>query len=198
MTISTSAAPRSPSRYARRVSGRAPGRADGREPAPPTSLEPPGEHARGRDFDDDGIGGAQRGIPRVLRILPVEPIASPAKARPAGHELRAALDHHAAQQAPRLRVRVDDDGDLRILREVLHLATLAGADVELPAAHGVADGHDVRHAGGAAGRHAAHALEPDERLDLLREPDGFATRHGYLPVSPWGVRLPGRRGSCAS
>src|SRR6266850_2509650 len=133
--MKTSATPRKPSRKSRRAvrppgtSRRAPGPPGRAEPpggvwgaiaGPPTlMLEPPREDVGRRDLHDDGVRWAQRGLARVLRIFPVEQVAPAAKTRPALVHLRAALDHHAAQQAPGIGVGVDHHRHLRILGDVL-------------------------------------------------------------------------------
>src|SRR3989442_2310805 len=158
-TMNTSATPRKPSRNASR-------------PAAESAilLEPPREHARRRDLDDDGVGRAQRRLLRILRAFLVKQVAPATEARPALDQPRAALDHHAAQRAPGIRVGIDDDGHPGVLGDVLHLAgVVAGGDEQLAAAERMAHGHHVGDAGGAGGGHPADALPLHELGELAGE-----------------------------
>src|SRR2546428_5011023 len=192
-TMNTSATPRKPSRKSRRVEPRGcasrrapapPGRAEppggvwGAISGPPTLTEPPREDARGRDLDDDGVRRAQRRLLRILRGLPVEQVAPAAEARPALDQPRAALDHHAAQRAPGIRVGIDDDGHPGVLGDVLHLAgVVAGGDEQLAPAERMAHGHPV---GDTAGAGAGPPAGPYP----FHEHPGLAGRLGLAPHSP--------------
>src|SRR5437867_109363 len=180
--MKTSATPRKPSRNASRPAASA------------ILLEPPRKDARRGDLHDERVRRAQRGLARILRVLPVEQVAPAAEARPALDDARAALDHHAAQRAPGIRIGVDDDRHPGILGDILHLASVvAGADDHLAAAQRVADRHHVRDARGAAGGDAAHALPLNELRALLRESHRLAA---WPRVSPHPCARAASRAAC--
>ena len=76
---------------------------------------------RRRDFDECRVGRRERGLARILGILPVEQRADPREAPAPLDEPRAPLHEHAAERAPVLRVHVHGERDPRIGAEVQDL-----------------------------------------------------------------------------
>ena len=115
--------------------------------------------------ESEGLIAASR---RYCAVLAVEQLTDPMKARPPLDEPGAALDHDALERRPVVGVHVDRDRDERVLAQVLDLSALvAGGEVHLAAGQHVAHRHQVGHAAGAGGRHAAHALQATKSASVL-------------------------------
>src|SRR5438128_2169641 len=136
-----------------------------------TLLEAPGKDASRRDFDDHRFRLLERGLVRIMRILPVQERARLAEARPALEQPDGSPHHDAFQMRPGVGIEVDGDRRTGVGFQVDDLLRVGRRpEIELAVGEDVADRHDVWNARRVGGRHAADALLLDERCERLLEP----------------------------
>src|SRR5439155_230712 len=103
-----------------------------RDPRPAAPSKPPSEDAPRGDLHDNRVQLGNRGVARVLWVLPVEQRPDLAEARSPRVERCASLHHHSLDVRPVVGVEVDRHRHLRVRREVQRLAAVvAGGEVDL-------------------------------------------------------------------